>query len=68
VLSSIASCAETGGNQEETFGQSWMNFRIGLGRSIDRISRVGNRSRCGQCGSNRTLVLGPPVVCWWPPG
>ena len=31
VLSSIASCAKIGGNQEELFGQSWMRFRIGVG-------------------------------------
>ena len=30
VLSSIASCDKIGDNQEESFGQSWMNFRIGI--------------------------------------
>ncbi len=67
VLSSIASLSIIVGNQGESFGQSWMRFRIGVGQSIDRIFRVGNQSRCGQCVSNRTLGLGPPVVCWWPP-
>ncbi len=64
VLSSIASCAKIGDNQEESFGQSWMKFRIAIGQSIDRIIRVGKQSYCGQCVSNRALRLGPPVVCW----
>ena len=68
VLSLIASCAKIGGNQEESFGVSWMRFRIGVGQSIDRILRVGNLSCCGQCVSNRALGLGPLVVCWWPSG
>ena len=68
MLSPITSCAKIGDNQEESFEQSWMNFRIGIGQSIDRIFRVGNQSRCGQCVSNRALGLGPLVVCWWPPG
>jgi len=52
VLSSIVSCAKIGGNQEESFGQSWMGFRIGAGQCIDRILGVGNHSRCGQRISN----------------
>ena len=68
VLSLIASCAKIGGSQEESFGQSWMRFRIEVGQNIDRILRVGNLSRCGQCVSNRAWGLGPLVVCWWPPG
>jgi hypothetical protein len=68
VLSLIASCASIGGNQDESLGQSWMRFRIGVGQSIDRILRGGNLSRSGQCVSNRAWGLGPLVVCWWPPG
>ena len=49
VLSPIVWCAKIGGNQEESFGQSWMGFRIGAGQSIDRILGVRNYSRCGQC-------------------
>jgi hypothetical protein len=67
VLSSIASRSIIVGNQEESFRLSWINFRIGIGQSIDQIFRVGNQFRCGQCVSSRTFGLGPPVVCWWPP-
>ena len=68
LWSSIASRFIIVGNQDESFVKSWMRLPIGVGQSIGQILRVGNQSRCGQWVSNRTLGLGPPVVCWWPPG